>query len=194
MVKLWSDGWDYNEVTKDRSPSWKLYSRINDYKFILENGEERKLIDIINEYDVRSILDYGCGHSTSIRRILESNNRTDIKLVGYDPFIEGKDVRPEETFDMVMCHNVLGGIEKEYVAAVIEDVLNYSNKIVVIKIPTGKELIEFFSNHIREAKGQEIVESSIHHVSKYFVHISLSQFFVYFLLKKHEQTNEEYGS
>jgi hypothetical protein len=192
--KLWSDGWDYNEVTKDRPSSWKLYSRINDYRFFLENGKERRLIDIINEFDIKSILDYGCGNSTSIRRILQSSNKTNVKLYDYDPFVKGKDIRPNEMFDMVVCHNVLGGIEENYVPAVIEDLINYSKKIVIIKIPTGKERVEGFVKQIHSIKHIDVLESSILSANEYSAKITLSQLFVYFLLRKHEQTDEEYKS
>lgn len=195
IPKLWSDGWDYNDITDGYPEWWKVDSRNNKYTFYSIDGKERRLIDIINKYNIRSILDYGSGNSSSIRITLTSCNRQDILLEEYDPFVPGKEIRPDKTFDLVVCHNVLGGIEKEYVSSVVDDLLNYSNKIVLIKIPTRKEWMEFFVNSVTKVKNKRVLEFSLYEANEKLdtsVFIKLSDFYIYFLLEKYEQPDEKH--
>lgn len=195
IPKLWSDNWDYNESVKDFPDWWKHRSRRNEYIFLNKDGTRRNLSDIIIQYDAKSILDYGCGKSPSVDVVLRDNNINDVIVAKYDPFVEGVDIRPEGQYDIVVCHNVLGGVERQYVDAIIQDLLNYSTKVVVIKIPSRKKNIKFFFNAIKKAKGKVIKEFSIFETNTAKQYIpnfkTLGEVYMYFLLEKQ---NEEYGS
>lgn len=182
IPKLWSDGWNYNEIVKDLPDRWKYNSRRNDYIFFKDNTQ-RYLSDIIVEYSAKSILDYGCGNSRAIDIVLREHSMHNVILAKYDPFVEGVDTRPEGQYDIVVCHNVLGGIDKEYIDAIIQDLLDYSMKIVIIKMPFKRNNMEFFSEAIKRAKGKLIKEFSVFEI--------LGEMYMYFLLEKQ---NEEYES
>ena len=137
MSEFWSDGYDYNKIVEKYPATWKEYSRKNFYTFI-HDGKKRNLLDVINEYDVRSILDYGCGHFTFPEMIV-AKREPPITVAKYDPFVEEYKERPSGTYDLVISHNVLSWVENEYVEAVIRDHLDYANKAVLMRIPLLKE-------------------------------------------------------
>lgn len=163
MTKLWSDGFDYNEQVKHFPDWWKLLSRNNRYYFV-HDGKERNVIDVIREYRVDSILDYGCGNSRSIEISLAKSN-IDISVERYDPFVEEWKDRPIKKFDLVVCHNVLGGVEREYAEDVIKDLYEYANKIVMIKIPAIRS--RFYVETINGLYGDQVKESSVTTLKEY---------------------------
>jgi hypothetical protein len=188
MSKFWPDGWDYNESVKNYPDWWKDQSRTNEYTIIDNRGEVRNILYPLKQYKIRSILDYGCGHSNSIQNSLEKYGRLDkIQVTGYDPFIEGKNIRPAGKFDMVVCHNVMGSTNFKYTYAIIEDLLQYSKKIVSIKIPSSKKMLKPYITAVNEAKGKVIIDLFVYPSKESYPSEDLKkvpEFYIYFLLRK----------
>lgn len=186
MTKFWSDGFDYNESVKHRPDWWKHASRNNRYSFVYD-GKERNIIDVIKHHKIESILDYGCGNSRSIEISLVNSN-IDISVERYDPFIEEWKTRPIKKFDLVVCHNVLGGVEREYAVDTIKDLYEYANKIVMIKVPAMKGT--FYVKTINSLYGNQVKEFSITTLEDYKKIISNAKDtddnmkYLYFLIEK----------
>ena len=60
--------------------------------------------ELIKKNNIKSILDYGCGKSKLIDRIMENYKVTTSK---YDPAIEEYSNKPNSNYDLVICTDVL---------------------------------------------------------------------------------------
>jgi hypothetical protein len=119
MTQLWSN--NYNRSNKTS----------NFYVFIGSNGRIR-IKDLVDNYNISSILDYGCGYSNSVQNSFNLFNITNVELAKYDPFVPEYSSHPNTTFDLVICHNVLQWVEREFMNDVVQDIANTSNKLVLI--------------------------------------------------------------
>jgi hypothetical protein len=156
------------------------------------NNTPRKLSDIFNEYDTSSVLDYGSGYSTCVADIVDKLAKN-IAVVRYDPFIVEVSEKPTTAFDAVVCHNVLGSVEMDYILAVIQDICSYSNKIVVLKVTYPLALqnkAEKIARSIEQLTDWNIKEQSIHTAQEYYdiynndMFISSDTKCMYYLLEK----------
>jgi hypothetical protein len=193
MTKLWSDDYDYDKLVEKYSEDWKKNSRASRYRFV-HNNAPRKLSDILNEYDISSVLDYGSGYSTYVNHVVDKLHKN-IIVVRYDPFVEEVSEKPTTTFDAVVCHNVLGSVEPAFLSAVIEDLFSYSTKLVVLKVAYPSALqnkAEKIIDLIEHLTEWDIREQSIHTAQEYYNiydaidgTFSLSDMkYVYYLLEK----------
>ena len=154
MTKFWSDNYSYKNI----SP--KIESSTHRRYVFIHNKNMRKVKDLISEYDIKNILDYGCGNSYSMNYIVDSST-SPVELTKYDPFVSQYSVRPENKFDLVVSHNVINVVEIEYVSKVLEDICEYANKIVLLKIYTKKENVSFYVKKVEELTNVKIKEFSI---------------------------------
>lgn len=84
---------------------------------------------------LQTAFDYGCGKGTVAMRFAR------LGWTEYDPGIPGKDTKPNGTFDLVTCTDVIEHIEEKYVKAAILEMANYTDKVLFLDIacyPTGK--------------------------------------------------------
>ena len=81
-----------------------------------------------------SLLDYGCGKGV----FLEAMRRLDVfgEACGTDPAVEAFRARPTHAFDVVTCLDVLDQLEERFVAAVIEDVAQFTAGVAVFSVIT----------------------------------------------------------
>lgn len=128
MPQLWSN--DYVYVDKS--------SRQNFYVFLGSEGRIQTN-DLINNNNITTILDYGCGYSNSIQYSCNHFNITNIQISKYDPFIPEYSTYPNTTFDLVVCHNVLQFVEYQFINDTVQDIANLTNKLALfnISIPTS---------------------------------------------------------
>ena len=56
----------------------------------------------------------------------------EIRLVKYEPFIDEFNSLPTETFDLVICYNVLQIVEAEYFDRVIDHIYSLSSKYILL--------------------------------------------------------------
>jgi len=148
MKQLWSK--DYNELYKNESEEWKIFSRENIYNFYMKDGTV-KLIDFFCEqYDINTIIDYGCGFDVNHFGVSLPPH---IPVYNYDPFIEKFSTKPNKSADLIVCYNVLNIIEPKFFDDVLDDIYELMNKMFIcnIRVPgqwifDSKFYIEKISN------------------------------------------------
>jgi len=122
----------------------KLFHKQNKNNWIGEALAEYKhdINKIIKEFDVKSILDYGCGKAEFQKYIFEKN----LKITNFDPAYEEFSKKPVGFFDLVLCIDVMEHIEESKVEEVFADIFSYSNKVfltiscypAIQTLPNGK--------------------------------------------------------
>lgn len=129
MTKLISDKYLalYQKAHKDTSGRYGATSSAK-YPYV-----KKKVLD---KYDVKTILDYGCGTGDLINKL----NNEGYECYGYDPAVIEYQYKPKAKFDLVVALDLLEHIEEEYVDNVLEDIKNYTNEIALFYISrtTGK--------------------------------------------------------
>lgn len=88
------------------------------------------LQDIVTLLKPKSILDYGCGKGLALSSL--KSYTPEIRLVKYEPFIDEFNSLPTETFDLVICYNVLQIVEAEYFDRVIDHIYSLSSKYILL--------------------------------------------------------------
>lgn len=83
-----------------------------------------KIKKIIKEYNIKYILDYGCGQSELYKKIEEDLKA---KVYRYDPAIEGLEKKPNEKFDFVICTDVLQHVPGDEIDLLLDELRSYSN-------------------------------------------------------------------
>ncbi|MBE3144977.1 MAG: glycosyltransferase family 29 protein [Planctomycetes bacterium] len=83
-----------------------------------------EIIKIAKEYDVKTILDYGCGKGSLVK--LLSNG---YEAFGYDPYVDEYSKRPASTVDMVVSTDFFEHVGENEIDAAIADIKSYSPKV-----------------------------------------------------------------
>lgn len=91
---------------------------------------------LINEYDCKTILDYGCGQAKCWEEMKLKLNPHSKQVTLYDPYVDRYSVKPEGTFDLVICTDVMEHILEEEVGKTLAELLNYTNKVLYLAIAT----------------------------------------------------------
>jgi len=94
---------------------------------------------ILNEehYHIETVLDYGCGQHTLAQRFPQ------VQWHGYDPGIPERAEKPTGTFDLVVCTDVMEHIEGEYIDAVLQEIMDYSTRVVFFEIACAPAFDKF---------------------------------------------------
>lgn len=173
------------EYNKRYSEIWIKLRRDNYYHFFYNETcvDTKKLITLFN---ASSIIDYGCGNAISTRDI------KNISVFKFDPFVEEYKTRPTECADLVIAYNVLSTVEIEHLEAVIEDIFNFSNDVVVFSIPISKrneKTSEWYLNKVKNEDFDMLEHNEIDKVKFYDAtkrHLSLSESntFLYLYFRK----------
>lgn len=98
---------------------------------------------------INSVLDYGTGKGQFPKSLQKALPNLEVKA--YDPAVEHFSARPDGTFDMVTCFDVLEHVERDSVSAVLEEIRSYSAKVVFLQIdlqPAIKRLQDGRNAHI----------------------------------------------
>lgn len=126
MIQTWS--LDYKSRFPEKSEAWHNYSRNNIYYYYFE-GKIWLTSDLLERFNIGSIIDYGCGNANSMRNI------KDIPIFRYDPFVDKFKERPTEPADLVVAYNVLSVIELDYMKNTLTDIFSLSNNMVIFCVP-----------------------------------------------------------
>jgi len=94
----------------------------------------RRLAEAATAAERPSLLDYGCGKGVFLREMVQS--RLFRYARGYDPAVDAYKSRPAQTYDLVLCLDVLDQVEDEFVEAVISDVEQFSARFAVFDVIT----------------------------------------------------------
>jgi len=92
------------------------------------------VLQLAMEYQVTSILDYGCGEG-SLAKALRSQPVPGMRIDEYDPAIPGKD-HPPEFADLVVCTDVLEHIEPDRLNSVLQHLRMLTRKALWVVIST----------------------------------------------------------
>jgi hypothetical protein len=93
--------------------------------------------DYIEENNINSILDYGCGKA-SYHKILFNNKKLPgcpkhkINIVGYDPAVEQFAQKPTDHFQMALCIDVMEHVQEDKVDEILQDLFNYADKVFIV--------------------------------------------------------------
>ena len=97
-----------------------------------------------------SVLDYGTGKGALVENLRRSVDKS-IVIDGYDPAIDKWDQKPERTYDIVTCLDVLEHIERNTIDFVIDDIKSYCNGLAYLVIdlqPAVKRLDDGRNAHV----------------------------------------------
>lgn len=81
-----------------------------------------------------SLLDYGCGKGAFLAEMRRLGLFSEV--AGTDPAVATFRARPDRRFDVVSCLDILDQIEERFVAAVIEDVAQFTAGVAVFSVIT----------------------------------------------------------
>lgn len=104
----------------------KLFHEANEKNWAGEALAEYKheINKIINEKNIKSILDYGCGKAIFQKYLFKNLNVTN-----YDPAVKKFSNRPQGKFNLVICIDVMEHVEESKIEEVLEDVFNFGEYI-----------------------------------------------------------------
>jgi hypothetical protein len=86
-----------------------------------------KIADFMAETESQTLLDYGCGKGEMAKHL---------PAYSYDPCVAEFSRRPEGTFDLVACCDVLEHVEPDLLTNVLIDIRGYADKAVYLVIST----------------------------------------------------------
>ena len=102
----------------------------------------------IEEYNIRSILDFGCGKGNVVAALKETY--PNLKVYGYDPGRDGYDALPDSV-DMIISTDVLEHIEPELLEETLLDLAKRTDKVMYHLIachPAKKSLSDGRNAHL----------------------------------------------
>ena len=109
-----------------------------------------RLLNFLNmRPDVKTVLDFGCGHGKLGGFITE--NRPDVVWEEYDPSIEGKDKLPNGHYDLICSSDVMEHIEPECLNEVLDWLNNhakYQYHLISCELCAGSELPDGRNAHL----------------------------------------------
>jgi SAM-dependent methyltransferase len=86
-----------------------------------------EVIRCIEEYNIQSILDFGCGKGNVVTALKETY--PNLKVYGYDPGREGFDALPDNV-DMIISTDVLEHVEPNLLNETLLDLAKRTNKVM----------------------------------------------------------------
>lgn len=90
------------------------------------------VLEIIEDCDIQTLLDYGCGKGTLKVALGEL---TQLEVCEYDPAIEGKSARPAPA-ELVVCTDVLEHIEPDLLDNVVADLKGLATRYLLLVVST----------------------------------------------------------
>ncbi len=95
-----------------------------------------RIKDLIDRYEAKSVLDYGCGWGKQYQE-RDEQGRSLAEYWGVDPFkydpgVPHYQAEPKGKYDLVICVQVLGSIPKADVPAIVDRLYGFANKAVFV--------------------------------------------------------------
>lgn len=116
--------------------------------------KNRHLIkDIIDEFGIETILDYGCGKG---KQYYENNDELGQSLeqywgivtTKYDPGVRKFSKEPRGKFDLVICVQVLGSIPRDDIPWVVDRLYGFANKAVFVAERLGTPRKQIYASMV----------------------------------------------
>lgn len=134
------------------------------------NTYRNNLKQLIQNSNIKTCLDYGCGNAEPWKRGLKSELGLQ-KLFLYDPGTKEYRARLERTVDLVTVIDVLEHVPENCVDEVLFDISNYANKAIFLSIstkPASKKLVDGSNAHAT-VKPEEWWREKINKINKYTI-------------------------
>lgn len=101
-----------------------------------------RIKEIIDRFDVRTILDYGCGGGKQYTNVDDETGESLEKYWGivptkYDPGVRRFAKEPTGKFDLVICVQVLGSIPRIDLPWVVDRLYGFANKAIFVSERLG---------------------------------------------------------
>ena len=122
---------------------------------------------IINENNINSLLDYGCGKAMEYNHDLYIKNNLDIFL--YDPYFSKYSRSPTSKYDLTVCTDVMEHVERNSLEKTLKNVEKFTKKIVFFSISTRlakKNLPDGRNAHVTIMKEHEWCKILKDHIKK----------------------------
>lgn len=105
---------------------------------------------LIKHSNIKTVLDYGCGKAQAWKQY-NLRHQWQLQEVGfYDPGVTEFSRRPERTYDLVICTDVMEHVPEHLVRGVLEHIKSLATKVVFFNISTriaGKVLTDGTNAH-----------------------------------------------
>ena len=102
-----------------------------------------------------SLLDYGCGKGVFIAEMAKTRGFRYIR--GYDPAVDAYKARPAQSYDVVVCLDVLDQLEAAFIEPAIQDVAQFTSHTAVFDVITVQTPALAHLNPRSAATWQEII-------------------------------------
>jgi hypothetical protein len=103
------------------------------YSIVVYLPEIARLIQVSN---IKTVIDYGCGKAEAWEHYKLKQMLNLDEVVLFDPGVEKYALKPKIQSDMVICVDVMEHVPEHLVDEVIDDICNYSKKVVFFGIST----------------------------------------------------------
>lgn len=107
----------------------------------------KAITNVINKFNVFSLIDYGCGKGDLAKYIIPDNS---VQIHLYDPAVPEYDELPEPQ-DMVVCTDVLEHIEPDCLDDVLASIKNSCTQVAFVSVctcPASKNLPDGRNAHL----------------------------------------------
>ena len=98
----------------------------------------RTIADLIlhnKKYDVRTVVDYGCGQGQILDFLVKEKLVHPDKVQGYDPCVVGREAPPRPA-DLLVCTDMLEHVERECLDEVLKHIASLHRVVAYIQIHT----------------------------------------------------------
>jgi len=92
-----------------------------------------QVADIMCEYTISTVLDYGCGRGTLVQGLKQIAWASPVTFYEYDPCVVGKDIEPQPA-ELVTCTDVLEHIELKYLDEVLLHLEQLTKRVIFFNI------------------------------------------------------------
>lgn len=123
---------------------------------------------IIEKYNVKTVLDYGCGKGLQYFQMKIHETWNIEKLYLYDIGVKEFQKKPEKNFDMVITIDVLEHVHPDEVDSVLLEIDNYARKVVfanICTIPAKKTFPDGTNVHLT-VQSSDWWENKIQNIAK----------------------------
>lgn len=125
------------------------------HPYLLETMSKIAAEVATNAGEPPSLLDYGCGKGIFMQEMARTGRFGFIR--GYDPAVDAFKLRPAQSYNIVICLDVLDQLEDEFVESVIQDVAQFTGDTAVFDVITVQTPARAHLNPRSTASWHEIV-------------------------------------
>lgn len=117
-------------------------------------GYADKVVKMVEEFGINSILDYGCGKGDLLKAV---SKKVKVDVMNYDPAMKKFEQFPiGDGYELVTCTDVLEHIEPECLLEVVTDISELATKLAFFVIHTGPAV-----HHLPDGRNAHLIQKPI---------------------------------